>query len=228
VQKYLIYLKKRQKTFLEKLKRDEQIKIREQTAEDFHDDIGNKLTRIAILADVLKNKTHSENNDQKKLIDQIKENASALYTDTKDILWALDPQSENLFEILSFIKNLAIDIFSNTDIILEFNQFEFKEGRFELPLDFSRNISMICREVLHNSLKHADASKVTINCFMQGNEITIELEDNGKGFDTEFVNQGKGLNNLRTRTQRINGEINIISVIGGGTSVRLRFNLNSD
>src|SRR6185437_6047620 len=139
-----------------KLKRDEQIKIREQTAEDFHDDIGNKLTRIAILADVLKNKTHSENNDQKKLIDQIKENASALYTDTKDILWALDPQSENLFEILSFIKNLAIDIFSNTDIILEFNQFEFKEGRFELQLDFSRNISMICREVLHNSLKHAD------------------------------------------------------------------------
>ena len=226
IQQYIIYYKKQQNALLEKLKREEQIKIREQTAEDFHDDIGNKLTRIAILADVLKNKTLSENGDQQKLIDQIKENATALYTDTKDILWALDPQSENLFEILSFIKNLAVDIFSNTGIALEFNMFDFKDNKFELPLDFSRNISMIFRELLHNILKHAEPSKVIINCFVQDQKITIELKDDGKGFDTEFVNHGKGLNNIRARAQRINGEIQVFSVIGAGTNVKLIFNMN--
>jgi len=226
LQQYVIYRKKVQKALIERLKREEQIKIREQTAEDFHDDIGNKLTRIAILADVLKKKTSNESDDGKKLIEQIKENASALYTDTKDILWALDPQSENLVEIFSFVKNLATDVFSHTDIRVQFNQFDFKQNKYELPLDFSRNISMIFREILHNVLKHANASEVTINCLLKGQRITIEVADNGKGFNPQLVHEGKGLNNIRVRARRINGEIEIVSGNGTGTVIKLHFNVN--
>src|SRR5690606_14610954 len=49
--------KQERKTLLEQLRKEEQDKIRQRTAEDFHDEIGNKLTRISILTNILNNKT---------------------------------------------------------------------------------------------------------------------------------------------------------------------------
>ncbi len=223
IQEYLTYRKNVQRLLLERLKREEQIRIREQTAEDFHDDIGNKLTRIMILTDTLKQKTQNGNNYQKELIDQIQENANTLYTGTKDILWALDPQNENLFEIYSYIKNLAVDIFANTDVELVFREVDFKQNKFELPLEFSRNISMIFREILHNILKHAEASRIEISCTVNEDYFSIGITDDGKGFDTGNDYQGRGLKNMRSRAEKINGVVNIVSIPGKGTKIKLRF-----
>ncbi len=226
VQQYITHRKNAQRILIARLKREEQVKIREQTAEDFHDDIGNKLTRIMILTDTLKRKNQNGGGNQKELIDQIQENANTLYTGTKDILWALSPQNENLSEIFSYIKNLAIDIFGNTNVELIFKDFDLKQNNFDLPLEFSRNISMIFREILHNILKHADATKITISCSVNGDYFSIEIIDNGKGFDVTNYKQGRGLKNIRSRTERINGAINIISAPGNGTKIKLRFVVN--
>ena len=176
-----------------------------------------------ILTDTLKQKTQNGNNYQKELIDQIQENANTLYTGTKDILWALDPQNENLFEIYNYIKNLAVDIFANTDVELIFREVDFRQNKFELPLEFSRNISMIFREILHNILKHAEATKIEISCSVNEDYFSIGISDDGKGFDAGNDYRGRGLKNIRSRAEKINGVVNIMSSPGKGTKIKLRF-----
>jgi signal transduction histidine kinase/ligand-binding sensor domain-containing protein len=210
---------------IEAVKREEQTKIRQQTAEDFHDDIGNKLTRIVVLTDILERKSKAGHTEQNEIINQIRENATTLFTGTKDILWALDPQSDNLLEILNYIKNFAIDTFDNTDIALVFENFDEKFNNVQLPLEFSRNISMIFKELLNNILKHADAQKVTISACADDPNIKITVKEDGKGFDKTMASKGRGLNNIQTRARRINGEIELVSAAGQGTQVTLTFKL---
>jgi signal transduction histidine kinase/ligand-binding sensor domain-containing protein len=226
IQGSLTYRKSRQRLILESVKHEEQVRIRRQTAEDFHDDIGNKLTRIVILTDILDRKSKSKSGELKSLINQIRENAANLYADAKDILWALDPQSDNLHEVIQRIKDFAIDLFSNTDIELTFNDFDLY-CRKPLPLEFSRNLSMIFKELLNNILKHANATQVTLSATYIQNEVEIVLIDNGKGFVEAKQTHGRGLPNIKIRAERINGVITIDSKPGRGTKTTLRFKLGA-
>lgn len=211
---------------IERLKRNEQVKIRQQTAEDFHDDIGNKLTRIVILSDMLEKKSKNEKKLPMDIINQIRENAATLFTGTKDILWALDPQSDNLLEIYNYVKNFAIDTFDNTDISLSFGEFDVAYNNLLLPLEFSRNISMIFKELINNILKHSKATCVYIKVSVNNNNIDFYVKDDGVGFNKEIAHNGRGLKNIRTRAHRINGRITISSVEGEGCEVVLSFRLN--
>lgn len=207
-------------------KREESLKIRQQTAEDFHDELGNKLTRITVLSEILDTKMDQSKTDQKKLLEQIKQNAASLYNGTKDILWALDPQSDNLYEILNHIRDFGKELFLDTPIEFEFNGIDDSLSEIKLPMEYSRNIPMIFKELLNNILKHSHASLVTVNLqSIQKDQMHLILEDNGCGFDKTEIRKGQGINNIVTRTKRINGSIDIHSEKGNGTLVDLKISM---
>jgi ligand-binding sensor domain-containing protein/signal transduction histidine kinase len=220
---YLIFkTRERKKYQFEKLRLKEQEKIRKQTAEDFHDDIGNKLTRINVLSEILDKKVDGTEKDQKELIRLIRENASLLYTGTKDILWALDPHSDNLFEILVHIKNFGIDLFQNTGIDFKMEGVLAKYQKLHLSMEFNRNLTLIFKEMLNNVLKHANARQVLIMVIETDyNTINILTTDDGEGFDLESVERGRGLNNIQTRCKRIKSTFQISSTKGKGTTTTI-------
>jgi signal transduction histidine kinase/ligand-binding sensor domain-containing protein len=217
-------MKKKQELLMDSIKHQEQVRIRRQTAEDFHDDIGNKLTAIILLTDILDRKAFSEKQEYKSLINQVREHAANLYAGAKDILWALDPQSDNLHEVILKIKNLAVDLFANVDIDLLFEDFDIISNK-RLPLEFSRNLSMIFKELFNNILKHANATQVIFSSSVAGNEVKIILGDNGIGFTESTQKPGRGLSNIKIRAERIKGAIAIDSKPGVGTTTTLKFNL---
>ena len=163
LQSYRHNIRIKRQQVIEATKRDESLRIRQQTAEDFHDELGNKLTRITVLSEILDTKMDQTQADQKKLLEQIKQNASSLYNGTKDILWALDPQSDNLYEILNHIKDFGNELFLDTPVEFEFNGIDESLNQVKLPMEYSRNIPMIFKELLNNILKHAHASHVILN-----------------------------------------------------------------
>lgn len=220
---YFIFKTRERKKFeLEKIKLSEQEKIRKQTAEDFHDDIGNKLTRINVLSEILDKKVDHEQGEQKELIRLIKENAGLLYTGTKDILWALDPQSDNLFEILMHIKNFGIDLFQNTGVDFKMEGILSEYQKLHLSMEFNRNLTLIFKEMLNNVLKHANAKQVLIMIIKsEQNTIDILTTDDGKGFDLDTVERGHGLKNIQTRCKRIKSTFKIASVKGKGTTTTI-------
>ena len=213
---------------LEQLKRDEKQKLRQQTAEDFHDDLGNKLTRITVLTDVLNTKLGDDKTDQKNLVEQIQQNAAALYNGTKDILWALDPKSDNLYETLMHIKETGIEMFQDVNIDFSFDGISENYSEIKLPMEYSRNITMIFKELLTNVLKHADAHNVAL-CLEQPdkNHLVIKIVDDGKGYDEQKARRGHGLVNIKSRAGRIGAKFSIANSKDKGTVAELHVKLDT-
>jgi signal transduction histidine kinase/ligand-binding sensor domain-containing protein len=213
-------LRKRKQRAL--IRKEEQQAIRLRTSEDFHDELGNKLTRISLLTDILQKKTGPEDVEKNTLIAQIKENVLALYAGTRDIIWSLSSGSDSLKETLNRIGQFGEELFVGTDILFEMRWVDHIDAATVLPMDFSRNILMVFKESLNNSLKHAQCTQVTITVQRTENGgILITQNDDGKGFDGALVQKGNGLNNIRRRAQRIHAEMTITAATNEGVSIAL-------
>ncbi|MEO6633325.1 MAG: ATP-binding protein, partial [Mucilaginibacter sp.] len=210
----------------EALKREEKQKLRQQTAEDFHDDLGNKLTRITVLSDVLHTKLNNDDTEQKNLVEQIQQNAVALYNGTKDILWALDPKSDNLYETLVHIRETGVEMFQDVNINFSFEGIAANFNQIRLPMEYSRNITMIFKELLTNVLKHAGAHNVTVTVEQPvKTRLYIRITDDGKGYDQHKLKRGHGLVNIKARVSRIDAAFSIKSNTGNGTIAELQVKL---
>lgn len=220
--KYLKIKDEQKRKLIAQLRLEEQVKIRKQTAEDFHDDLGNKLTRINVLSEILYKKIDTGFSDQIKLIDQIKENADALFTGSKHILWALDPENDRLSEVMLHIKEFGIDLFLNTSISFTSNLTDDTFKDITLPMGYGRNITMILKELFNNALRHSGAKSVKASAFLTAdNNICIITEDDGKGLDINTIKSGNGIRNIINRAKKLNGTIETKSSIGEGTIVTL-------
>ncbi len=83
---------------------------------------------------------------------------------------------------------------------------------------------LIAQEALSNAAKHSRASRVDVRLLEGGNEVTLSLRDNGRGFQPEQVERrvGHGLMNMADRAATFGGEVVILSPEGQGTEVRVR------
>ena len=82
-----------------------------------------------------------------------------------------------------------------------------------------REILQIVTENLSNALRHASASTVDISIGRSDETWVVAVTDDGIGFDVEAVRSGMGLDNLRTRVQRLGGQMSISSQLGSGTKI---------
>ena len=219
-------IKQKKEQMIRDLRKEEQYKVRKRTAEDFHDEMGNKLTRISVLTDIVKSKLRDDK-EILKLIGQIRDNAMTLYSGTKDIIWSLHPESDNLNEILMRIRNFGVELFQETDTDFTFQISGDTMKDIRLPIDYSRNLMMICKESLNNALKHSDCTKVKFHAvFTLPNALTIQISDNGKGVDVTAPRMGQGIDNMKIRAKRIQANLEILSdTTNPGTCITLQMEI---
>ena len=85
----------------------------------------------------------------------------------------------------------------------------------ELRIDLFR----ICQESLQNTLKHAQASQVSVSIENRGKQIVLGITDNGKGFAPGQQKRQPGLIRMRERAASINAQLTIDSAPGKGTAI---------
>jgi len=220
----ILSLNERKRKLRLRIKLEEQFKIRKQTAEDFHDDLGNKLTRINVLTEVLGSMIDQNDHEKRNILQKISTNVNELYTGTKDILWSLNPKNDTLIQLLNHIRDFGTDLFNDTPIKFEHDLLLSNDSK--LSLDISRNILMILKEAMHNILKHSKATQVRYEAKLTGEKLMIKLDDNGHGFDTEHGKNGHGVNNMYLRAKRIKSDLKIKSK-NSGTSICLIINFST-
>ena len=94
-----------------------------------------------------------------------------------------------------------------------------------LPENVEVNVYRIIQELVNNLIKHAEASRVIIQLALQGQELQLTVEDNGKGFDPGKQVDGIGLKNIRSRVEYLHGEVDVNTSPGTGTSVSINLPL---
>lgn len=225
IQYILAQRKRARAALIEGLRKEEQARIRERTAEDFHDEVGNKITRINLLTNILRAKLPEASAEAGRIMTQIQDNAKQLYGGTRDILWSLQPANDSLYQVLNRIREFGDELFGDTDIHFSFIGIEPSWQEHRIPMDLHRNLIMIFKEALNNTLKYAKATEVHILASEKEGYLRLILEDNGCGFDEQEIVRGRGLQNMQTRAGRLGGTLTINSKIAQGTSITLEFKI---
>jgi signal transduction histidine kinase len=91
-----------------------------------------------------------------------------------------------------------------------------------VPSELVPDIIHVVREALSNAAKHATAKVVHLHADLQDGLLVIEVRDSGQGFDAESVTPGHGLGNMAERAAILGADLDLVSVPGEGTTVRLR------
>ena len=79
----------------------------------------------------------------------------------------------------------------------------------------------VAQEALHNALRHAGASEVSVALSRTARRVILQVSDDGTGFDTGLASGGLGLASMRERAAAVGGALRISSAPGAGTQVRL-------
>ena len=233
---FLLFSKQKQKTLqLQKendlkdalLKIETQNKLQEQRlriSRDLHDNIGSQLTFIISTIDNLK--YGLKDNDQKIInkLHSLSGFTKETIAELRDTIWAMNKDKISLEDLKIRISNFI----ENAQIASNGIDFEFNCQDNFAPVSLSSvegiNSYRIIQESINNALKHAKATKVSVEVLCENQFIEIIIKDNGIGFDEENNVLGNGLSNLKKRAKELNGEILVTSQLKKGTTIVLKFN----
>jgi signal transduction histidine kinase len=185
--------------------------VRENIAEDFHDDLGNKLASITILTDMLSNKVTSK--ESKGIVDQILNHSDSLYKGTKDFIWTLKKESDQIEEMVTYLSDFGEDFFQQLNI--QFRIEKCIESDVKLPYYWSRHLILIFKEAMTNAAKHSQCTETVIEFNFRKNHLKIVFQDNGIGFAQEEISNQNGLRNMVDRAAKIGGELHCSSSNNG-------------
>jgi signal transduction histidine kinase len=188
-------------------------KERVRVAADLHDQLGPVLSAAKFKLSSIENLLPDE---ERKLKDSI------LYIDNileqiREISNNLTPNTLKREGLVAAIKEFADQLTANSQLKVFIEQ----NYLFEFPQRQEIHVFRIVQEIIHNTAKHANATKLIIKIVLEKNKMILASVDNGKGFDYHPIykkNIGLGLNNIRSRVDILGGEFNISSKIGTGTS----------
>jgi len=219
-----LYLRVRQKIRLmmrvERIRQQEQDKIRKEIARDFHDEMGNQLTRIINYISLIKlngaDKAH-----QHELYNKVEESAKYLYNGTRDFIWSIDPLNDELSRLFIHIRDFGEKLFSEKEI--SFRAYNHLGHPVHVSYGFSREANLIFKEAMTNAFNHSRAKNVSFVLKEEDEKMVMELQDDGQGFLVHQLEKLNGIKNMRSRAERIHAAVRIRSMPQAGTTISLIF-----
>lgn len=201
-------------------------RVRTRIATDLHDDIGSSLSQIAILSEVVRQKVGAV--EAASPLNMIADTSREMVDSMSDIVWAINPDKDHLADLAHRMRRFASEILEAQDIAYRFS-FDEKYGKIALGADVRREVYMIFKESINNLVKHANARSVEITIRVENNSLTVEIKDDGKGFEPNEISNGNyegfggnGLINMRRRAKSLGGIFEIESRKNAGTNVTVK------
>jgi len=195
--------------------------LRNRIAADLHDEVGATLSSIAISTRLVEKKYGRQVPEMLSILQQIKTDSEDTIQTIRDTVWTLNPGNDSVEQLFEKMRSLAFQLLTPQDISLTFNnQLSTTEtSRLQLSMEQRQNLYLIFKEALNNILKHAEASKVNVSFKMNGQELLMNITDNGKGFDATQHYEGNGLKNYKKRATESFMEVKLTSKTGEGTQL---------
>ncbi|MES2774977.1 MAG: two-component regulator propeller domain-containing protein [Bacteroidota bacterium] len=191
---------------------------RNRISADMHDEIGNGITHIALLSELIQ--TREKNvDDIKKDVSTIALSARKLVQTMSEIIWALSPQNDTLESLLAYIREQSQQYFDGMEIafVIDFPQVV---PDIILSNEKRRNLFLVSKEALYNALKHSGSKNIFLSVTITPTQYCFCVSDNGIGMSAVTLKTGSnGLKNMKKRMQIIGGTIEWKMEMGGTTVV---------
>jgi ligand-binding sensor domain-containing protein/two-component sensor histidine kinase len=202
-------------------------RIRTRIATDLHDDIGSGLSQIAILTEVAHRRVPEGPLDLKTDLTRIGSVSRELAESMSDIVWSVNPQRDNLNDLVQRMRRFSSDLFSDRGVEFDFHV-STPEEAVPVTSDVRREVYLIFKEALNNAARHSHCTRGEIAISIDNNCLRLRIEDNGRGLDSGGNgDSGNGLRNMTERARRIGAHIEFGSARHGGTRVVLLASLRA-
>jgi len=185
---------------------------RRRIANDLHDGLGPLLAGVQLYAGSLK----STIPEDKVLIDKILINIKDALADIHTISNHLLPNVLIRIGLIEGMSDVAKDINRSNKIKIDYKA----TLHSRLSTEFTIHVYRILMEIITNTIKHANATLLSIQIKERNQVVVIKTIDNGTGYDASRIftyNTGLGLKNILSRVELLNGVIFINSTPETGT-----------
>ena len=188
---------------------------RSRIARDLHDDVGSRLSYIAILADAAGQDV------------RIARAAREAVQTMDELVWTVNARNDTVESFAYYISQFAEEHIIAAGI----------RCRLFLPpvipptvlaANVRRHLYLAVKEAVNNAVKHANASEIRLSIEVTDAEILVDVADDGRGIAPEQMDPtGAGLKNLRERMSAAGGTLTIQSAPGAGSRLSFRAPLSS-
>lgn len=199
--------------------------LRARISSDLHDEVGGVLTGISMQADYLVYNNGLPDDGTSELLEQIATAGRKAAIAMNDVVWSVDSRNDDWGSLLGRMRLWAGSLCEASGVRLQFESHGIGHDSNVAP-NIRQDLYLIYKETVNNCCKHAGATVFHSIITLRGQELLLQMTDDGKGMEEE-QGHGQGLRNMRMRAQRINAHISFSTPESGtGLQITMRLNLS--
>jgi signal transduction histidine kinase len=197
---------------------------RNRLARELHDSVSQALFGIVLAARTLMQSLPANDQTLPKIGDYMLRLSEAALSEMRALIFELRPESIEKLGLIEAIQKQAAELCEHNGL-----KFICASNSTEpaLPVAAKESIYRIGMEAIQNVVKHAGATVVQLFANIDNGTLTLEIRDDGTGFDTTAEHPGHfGLRTMRERAGQLGGALRVSSTPGAGTTLTVQIPLN--
>ncbi len=205
---------------------------RQRISRELHDSTAQNLTSIVHKTELCSKLIDMDPVRCKLELMMMSKTLREIINDTRQMIYNLRPMSFDDIGLEITIER-ALDKFKN-DTTCNI-KFEVEGEPYQINPVIGITLLRIIQEACNNSLKYAESTTIAVTLVYEENQVSVSIEDDGKGFDVEHLdvskrndNSGFGLSMMKERVYLLSGEIKINSKENVGTKITVKVPINDE
>lgn len=194
---------------------------RARIARDIHDELGARLTELALEGEVIQTELPAGSPVGSKL-EALCEKARAVSGAMDEVVWVVNSRRDTLHDFSTYACKYAQRFLEASSIRCRLDvDADLPQVQFALPV--RRSLLLGVKEALNNAAKYSKASELFLRIHRQGQILSVVIADNGVGFDLDLADpERNGLTNMQERMKEFGGRCRITTSPGAGCQVEFQ------
>ena len=191
---------------------------------ELHDDI---VQRLALLAVALDREIQSNQPSTETPREEVKRHIREIADDVQALSHRMHSSKLEYLGLATAAKSFCRELCEKSKVEVVFRHSDIPTS---LPKEVSLCVFRVLQEALQNAVKHSGVGSFSVDLHGSPDAVELKVADNGTGFDEReaFTRHGLGLISMRERLQMVNGELEVKSRPGGGTTIYARVPLKAE
>jgi signal transduction histidine kinase len=195
---------------------------RNRLAGEIHDTLAQTFTGISVQLELIKYLNPQHSTEVRSILDRISSLAQTGLSEARRSVWSIYSANEDFADLAQQLADCIENLTAGTDLHA---QIDIVGTPTPLSSFLGVNLLRIGQESIANTVKHAQATTLTIELNYSLDRVSLCIRDNGCGFSGQVQTAGFGLISISERVDRIGGQLRITTQPGQGTEIFVQVSL---